>query len=249
MLRTLTGLVLAVFVTAHFVNHALGVISIDAQEALLEVLAPAWQSMPGTIVLYSALIIHALLGLYALWRRKTLRMPEWEFAQLTLGLAVPLLLIPHVFGTRVAAALLETTPTYHTVIAGLWANPAAMIRQPLLVAIVWTHLMIGLHYWLRLRKAYRRRLPILYPVAVIVPLLALLGFWGAGIELRETAKSAAGCWMCCAATTLRCPRHSSMWPGCPIPHSGTARWIRCWSTDWSSRPLTVVSHLREKANS
>lgn len=192
MLRTLTGLVLAVFVTAHFVNHALGVISIDAQEALLEVLAPAWQSMPGTIVLYSALIIHALLGLYALWRRKTLRMPAWEFAQLTLGLAVPLLLIPHVFGTRVAAALLETTPTYHTVIAGLWANPAAMIRQPLLVAIVWTHLMIGLHYWLRLRKAYRRRLPILYPVAVIVPLLALLGFWGAGIELRETAKSAAG---------------------------------------------------------
>ena len=81
---------------------------------LLEVLAPVWQSVPGTVVLYGSLIVHALLGLYALWVRKTLRMPTWELAQLVFGLAVPLLLIPHVFGTRVAQALLETNPTYHT---------------------------------------------------------------------------------------------------------------------------------------
>ena len=178
---------LAVYIGTHFVNHALGVISIDAQDALLEVLAPIWQSVPGTLLLYGSLIIHALLGLYALWLRKTLRMPTWELAQLVFGLAVPLLLIPHVFGTRVAESIVGTHPTYHTVITTLWASPVAMVRQPLLVVVVWIHLVIGLHYWLRLRSRYRRALRVFYPVAVVVPLLALLGFWGAGIELRELA--------------------------------------------------------------
>jgi adenylate cyclase len=186
-LRTASGLVLAVYVVLHLCNHALGVFSIDAQEAMLDVVAPVWQSPLGTLLLYSALIVHALLGLLALWLRKTLRMPAWELGQLALGLTVPLLLIPHVFGSRVAAELLGTDATYHAVIAGIWANPVAMVRQPLLVVIVWTHLLIGLHFWLRLRSGYRRRLPILYPIAVMVPVVALLGFWGAGIELRDTA--------------------------------------------------------------
>jgi adenylate cyclase len=190
-LRTASGLVLAVFVTLHLCNHALGSISVDAQEAMLAVLLPVWRSAPGTLLLYSALILHASLGLYALWRRKTLRMPAWELAQLTLGLAVPLLLIPHVFGTRVAAELLGNKTTYHSVIAAIWANPVTMVRQPILVVIVWTHLLIGLHFWLRLRSGYRRRLPVLYPLAVMVPVLALLGFWGAGIELRETRADGA----------------------------------------------------------
>ena len=186
-LRSVTGTVLAVYIGTHFVNHSLGVISIDAQDALLEVLAPIWQSAPGTLLLYGSLITHALLGLYALWLRKTLRMPTWELAQLVFGLAVPLLLIPHVFGTRVAESIVGTHPTYHTVITTLWASPVAMVRQPLLVVIVWIHLVIGLHYWLRLRSRYRHALRVFYPIAVVVPLLALLGFWGAGIELRELA--------------------------------------------------------------
>src|SRR6185503_4208731 len=83
-LRNVTGLVLAVYVTSHFADHALGVISIDAQQALLDVLFPIWRSVPGTLALYGALLTHLALGLYALWRRRTLRMPAWEFAQLAL---------------------------------------------------------------------------------------------------------------------------------------------------------------------
>jgi adenylate cyclase len=185
--RLASGLVLATYVTGHLANHALGIFSIDAQEALLDILRPVWQSVPGTLLLYGALFVHAGLGLYALWRRKTLRMPSWELAQLALGLAVPLLLIPHVFGTRVSQALVGTDATYHAVVAGVWDNPWAMLRQPLLVAIVWTHWLIGLHYWMRLRPGYRRSLPVLYPVAVMLPVLALLGFWAAGFQLRTAA--------------------------------------------------------------
>ena len=188
-LRNATGLVLAVFVTAHFVNHALGVFSIEAQQALLDVLRPIWQSPLGTLILYSALLTHAALGLYALWRRRTLRMPRWEFAQLALGLAIPLLLIPHVFGTRVAQAILGTEPSYHSVVSGIWNNPVALVRHPTLVVILWTHLAIGLHFWLRLRRWYRKALPILYPIAILLPVLALLGLFGTGVRLAAEPRA------------------------------------------------------------
>ena len=187
-LRLASGLVIAVYAVAHLVNHALGVFSIDAQEALLDVLRPVWWSWPGTILLYGAFIVHGLLGLYALWRRQTLRMPAWELVQLVLGLSVPLLLIPHVFATRVSADIAGTDATYHAVIAGIFRNTGAMVRQPILVIIVAIHLAIGLHYWLRLRDGYRRSLRVVYPIAVMLPVVALLGFYGAGIQLR-TAKA------------------------------------------------------------
>ena len=186
-LRLATGLVLALFITVHFSNHALGIISVDAQEAMRQVVSPVWRSVPGTVVLYFALIVHPLLGLYALWRRETLRMPAWELTQLALGLAVPFMLIPHVFGTRVAAEIVGVETTYPNVVTRLWSSHETLVRQPLLVLIVWTHLLFGLHYWLRLRSGYRRWLPVIYPVAAAVPLLALLGFWGAGFEIARTA--------------------------------------------------------------
>jgi adenylate cyclase len=188
-LRNATGLVLAAFVTAHFINHALGVLSIEAQQALLDVLRPIWQSALGTLILYSALLTHAALGLYALWRRRTLRMPRWELAQLVLGLAIPLLLIPHVFGTRVAQSILGTEPSYRSVVTGIWNNPIALVRHPMLVVIVWTHLAIGLHFWLRLRRGYRKALPILYPIAIVLPVLALLGLFGTGVRLAAEPRA------------------------------------------------------------
>ena len=38
---------------------------------------------------------------------------------------------------------------------------------------------------MRLRGGYRRWLPVIYLVAAMVPLLALLGFWGAGFEIAQ----------------------------------------------------------------
>ena len=187
-LRNITGLVIAVFVTAHFTNHALGVFSIGAQQALLDVLRPIWQSPLGTLTLYSALLTHAALGLYALWRRRTLRMPRWELAQLVLGLAIPVLLIPHVFGTRIAQSILGIEPSYHSVVSGIWNNPVALIRHPALVVILWTHLAIGMHFWLRLRGWYRNAVPILYPIAILLPVLALLGLFGTGVRLATEAR-------------------------------------------------------------
>ena len=47
-LRLWSGLVLAIFITVHLCNHALGLISIDAMEAMRTRIMPVWQSAPGT---------------------------------------------------------------------------------------------------------------------------------------------------------------------------------------------------------
>src|SRR5260221_2533 len=106
-LRLITGLVVASFVTGHFLNHSLGVVSIDAMDELRSVLAAWWRSPPGTVLLYGSLLTHFALALVSLYRRTTLRMPAWEAAQLVLGLAIPPLLVGHIAATRLSCGCLR----------------------------------------------------------------------------------------------------------------------------------------------
>src|SRR5919198_4366581 len=99
-LRLLTGLVLFAYVTTHLVNHALGLVSLDAADAGRVWFIAFWRSAIGTVLLYGSLLVHIALALRALYERRTLRMPWRDAAQLALGLAIPPLLIAHVFGTR-----------------------------------------------------------------------------------------------------------------------------------------------------
>src|SRR5690242_19894842 len=124
-LRLATGLLLACYVIPHFLNHSLGVVSVDAMDRLRTPLAAWWRSAPGTVVLYGALLTHFALALVALYRRTTLRMPKWEAAQLVLGLAVPPLLIAHIVGTRFTWLLTGQHIGYQRVVGLLWSEPLA----------------------------------------------------------------------------------------------------------------------------
>lgn len=184
-LRNWSGLVLAVFVSLHLINHSAGLISLAAAEQTRELLASVWRSPPGTILLYTALLVHFALALMSLYRRTTLRMPLWEGAQLWLGLSILPLLSGHIAATRGKWAQGEFVD-YATVAGGLAADPWLIAKQLLIMAIVWMHLLVGLHYWLRLRRRYRRVLPALYPLALFIPLLAVLGFASVGSAIDET---------------------------------------------------------------
>jgi adenylate cyclase len=184
-LRLWSGLVIASFVLLHLVNHALGLLSLDVMDGFRRQNARLWQSPPGTVALYGSLLVHAALALWSVYRRRTLRMPAWEASQLALGLSVPVLLAGHVGGTRLAQVLMDFDVDYPYVLAVLWGNDWWRWRQALLVLVVWGHAVVGLHFWLRLRSAYRPMLPVLYPLAVLVPVLALLGYARAGLEVSE----------------------------------------------------------------
>ena len=112
-LRLYSGLIIAVYIGLHLINHSLGLASVEAMDALRTVIAPLWQNPVGTIALYGSLLLHFLLALRSVYRRDTLRMPLWEAAQLTLGLLIVPMLIAHVVGTRLTRSLLDFDTTYH----------------------------------------------------------------------------------------------------------------------------------------
>ena len=190
--RLVTGLVIALFVVGHFLNHALGVVSIEAMDRLRIMLAFWWRNPVGTVLLYGSLLTHFVLALVSLYRRSTLRMPFWEAAQLALGLAILPLLIVHVVGTRLTWMLLGHNVDYERIVGLLWSSEWSTAKQVALLVVVWAHLCFGLHYWLRLKPWYQNAQPLAFAVALIVPVLALSGFASAGFYLWPSIENVGG---------------------------------------------------------
>ena len=188
-LRLASGLVLFSYVLVHLLNHALGLVSLDAAETMLRATVRVWTSWPGTVILYAAAAIHVLLAFVALYERRTLRMPAMEVVRYTLGFAIPLLLIGHVTATRVAGEL-GASPVYERIVWNIVQSDLEP-QLSLQLLIVWIHGCIGIFVWLRPRAWFARWSHALFVVACLIPLLAALGLISMGRELVAEADSAA----------------------------------------------------------
>ena len=187
-LRSWSGLVLFGYLLTHYGNHALGLISLGAMEAGREWFVALWRNPLGTAALYGALITHLALVLWALYQRRGLRMPGWQMGQLLLGLMIPPLIAEHIIGTRLLAELYGIGDTYTYVVLVLWEfAPEKGLQQAVTLVVAWLHGCMGLHYWLRIKPWYPRLVPYLYGVALLLPVLALLGFANAGQQVAALA--------------------------------------------------------------
>jgi adenylate cyclase len=188
--RLATGLVLLIYVTSHFIHHAFGIRSVEAFQAVGPILLKPWQTAPGRLVLYAAFTVHGGLGLYALYRRRHLRIPASELWQLALGLAIPLLLIPHAAAIALGEQVYGLEFGYPRVLYEFWvASPdLALPRQYLLLLVVWVHGCIGIRAWLQSKPWYPRASAALASLATLAPALALIGFTNAGVNLRERVR-------------------------------------------------------------
>jgi adenylate cyclase len=183
-IRLGTGLVLGVFLLTHFSNHALGLISVEAMEGGRVWFNRLWRNPVGTCLLYGSVLIHFLLALQALYRRRTLRMPWREAAQLILGISLPFLLIGHVVGSRIEWAITGHDSGYPEIVRNLWIlYPGIGARQAVALIIAWLHGCLGIYFWLRPKTWFPRYALLLYTGAVLVPIFALLGFAEAGREI------------------------------------------------------------------
>ncbi len=188
-MRLCSGLVLFTYIFLHFVNHALGNISLAWMERGLLVQKFVWQGVIGTAALYSALAVHFVLGLWALYERRRLHWTASELAQLLLGLAVPPLLANHLAGTRIAFTAFGLNKGYAQELYSFWvASPFLGWTQFALLVVAWTHGCLGLHFWLRLRPWYDRARSWLLAAAVLLPVLALLGYFQAGRTVTVLAQ-------------------------------------------------------------
>jgi adenylate cyclase len=174
-LRLGSGLILFAYVAAHLTNHALGLISIAAAEDGLRVAIAVWHSVPGTVLLYGAVAIHISLAFVALYERRTLRMPPLEALRIALGLGIPTLLIAHAVTTRLAFEAYGVEPNYARVVWTLWHSNREC-RQMALLVPGWLHGCLGLNFAFGRRVWYQRLRFFLFGVALLLPVLALLGF-------------------------------------------------------------------------
>ncbi|HEY5204649.1 MAG TPA: 2Fe-2S iron-sulfur cluster-binding protein, partial [Roseiarcus sp.] len=180
-IRLATGLVLYVYVTLHFANHALGNISTGAMESGLAIQKLIWQSPPGAVILYISLLTHMSLGFWALYERRRFHWTRLEATQLVLGLSIPFLLTSHVIGTRAGLSQFGLEKGYAQELVNFWvSSPLLGALQAVLLLIVWIHGCLGVHFWLRLKPFYPRAKGLLLSIAVLLPALALLGFYQGG---------------------------------------------------------------------
>ena len=184
--RLVTGLILLTYLSTHLLNHALGLISLDAMESGRAWFLALWRNPVGTATLYTSLLTHFALALWSLYQRRHLRIPLWEALQLTLGLSIPPLLSLHFVGTRMSHEWLGVDDSYTLLVLTLWhASPWDGLKQTTLITVAWLHGSIGFHFWLRLRPWYRRLAPIFLGCALLLPVLGLLGFTQAGHEVED----------------------------------------------------------------
>ncbi|ASJ73806.1 adenylate/guanylate cyclase domain-containing protein [Granulosicoccus antarcticus] len=182
-LRLYSGLILFIFAAGHLGNHAVGLVSLEAMEQVRQVRTYIWRNPIGTVLLFGALMTHVYLALHKFALRRTWRMSRAEAVQLCFGLVIPVLLLPHIFGTRLANELFGLQDNYEHVLSVLWSgNP---FKQSLLMVLVWVHGCIGMHFWLRLKPWYARTGWLLYGFAVVLPALSFAGFAVAGRRLVE----------------------------------------------------------------
>jgi adenylate cyclase len=167
------GLILFTYLLSHFTNHALGNISYAAMEEGLAYHMQFWRFPLVAAIFYTAAIVHWMLGLWALYRRRQFRYRGPEITQLLLGLSIPFLIVAHLVHVRVISALFDRDVYYAGVLYS--GRPYALWVQFALLLVAWTHGCIGLYFWLRLKGFFRRAAPWLLAAAVLIPTLALLG--------------------------------------------------------------------------
>lgn len=183
-LRLASGLVLFAYVTFHLACHALGLVSVDVAQAALDATLTVWRSPPGTLLLYGAAAVHVALALQAIYERRTLRQPVAQWVRMVLGLVMPIGLIGHFMATRYAFERYGLPGDYGRVIGGLWGRGAQGLAFGLL-APGWVHGCLGLRFAFGHRRAWQRARPVLFGFALLLPVLAALGFVNLGRTLAE----------------------------------------------------------------
>ncbi len=189
--RLVCGVILFSYVVSHFLNHALGNISVDAMQVGVTYHMAFWQFLPVAIVFYTAALTHMGLGVYALYQRRQFRWRTIEPLQLVLGLSIPALVMAHVIGVRLAQTLYGHEKLYPQELYLFFvAAPDRLWTMTILLIVAWVHGCIGIFFWLRMKPFFVRAAPYLLAAAVLIPTLALLGIYQGGRSVAADSEDA-----------------------------------------------------------
>lgn len=179
-----------IYVASHLLNHAFAVISIEAANTARIFFVSPWTNTIGTLVLATAATTHISLALWTTYIRRSLRMPTWQWVQLGLGLTIPILLVEHALSTGGGILRAGIVPNYEYVLAVFWHfAPVQGWLQVVLLVVTWTHAVVGIHNWLKVKPWYTTWQPHLYGLALLIPVMAIMGYVSGGFEVLEKLKN------------------------------------------------------------
>ena len=185
--RLVSGVILLAYLVSHFLNHALGNISMAALATGVYFHMLFWQFPPIGILFYAACFVHTALGIWALYERRQFRWKAIEPIQLVLGLSIPAMVVAHIVGVRLGQSLYGHEKLYPQVFFAYWIS--APYKAWLLTAVMivsWVHACIGLHFWLRMKPFYKKAAPFLLAAVLLIPTLALLGIYQGGRNVMDS---------------------------------------------------------------
>jgi adenylate cyclase len=185
-LRLGSGLVLLTYMVLHMLNHALGLISLEAAERGLVLAVALWHSWPGSILLYGSAGAHLMLAFLEIYEKRTLRMRPIEIVRICAGLTIPTLLIGHLASTRIAFEFFDAAPHYSRIVSAIWASNGEA-RQLALLAPGWIHGCLGIYLAFGTRPWFKRLWLLPHAAAVMLPLLSGAGFMAMAREVSVQA--------------------------------------------------------------
>jgi len=152
-----------------------------------------WQTWPGLILFYSAAIGHIAINAWTIWQRRVLKLKPWHLVQMLTGLAVPVLLVDHFLLNRGVVLIEQTNADYYSIQALYWMlEPWRGVMQVTALLVTWTHGVLGIYHWLKLKPWFPRYSGVYLGFCVLMPAMALAGFVASGKAFQLEAAAFEG---------------------------------------------------------
>ncbi|MFO1525851.1 MAG: adenylate/guanylate cyclase domain-containing protein [Turneriella sp.] len=189
-IRFFASLVVLTYTATHFLNHALGLISLDALEGGRKIFLAFWRNSVLQFLFPLALFLHAQSAIWRLMFRQSWRFSRREKIKILTGLAIPLLLLMHLAGTRMQWWVYGHNDTYAYFLyqnlsdGGIWFVLVMSI-------LVWVHGFYGVTAMLDLKPFFARYRTAFVIGFVALPLLGLAGIISATAQVAREMRDAA----------------------------------------------------------
>ncbi|AFM12631.1 adenylate/guanylate cyclase domain-containing protein [Turneriella parva] len=188
-IRFFASLVLVFYTATHFMNHALGLVSLEALEEGRKVFLAFWRNTVFQFLFPVALFLHAQSSLWRLMFRQAWHFSRTEKIKIYTGLAIPFILLMHLAGTRAQWWLFGYNDTYSYYLmqnvkdGGIWFVVVMSL-------IVWVHAWYGATATLDLKPWFARYRTAFLVLWIALPTLGLAGVLAAATEITRRAASA-----------------------------------------------------------
>ena len=153
--RMYSGLVIFLYVTVHLVNHSMGLISLEVMEGLRQKISAFNKTTVVSIILYSALLVHVVLGFQHLLTKRSFKMSAKDWIQLVTSLILPLALLPHMLVSGYAPRYEDAKASYTVILEGS-LNDGAIFFMSLFIVFVWVHGIIGITSMVKFHPVYQK---------------------------------------------------------------------------------------------